>query len=104
MKRHSVPAAAIALGALLVPFAAAPSATAATPGAPIKAFEAKDPFAVKAGTCWRRIGPFQLQSQAARAASYYRSRGFRTSNVYGQGGVVSNWSNRRYFFRVFYRC
>jgi hypothetical protein len=28
--------------------------------------------------------------------------GYRTSGVWGEGGVVSSWSNRRYYFNVFY--
>lgn len=50
--------------------------------------------------CAKRMGPYQSQQAAERDAQTYRNRGYNTSNVWGEGGVVSQWSNRRYFFNV----
>ena len=50
-----------------------------------------------AGACSYRMGPFLNQDVA-------RNLGFEASGVWGQGGLYSDWSNRRYFFNVFYDC
>jgi hypothetical protein len=54
--------------------------------------------------CSQRLGPFGSISEAEAAAQLARSAGFDTSGVWGQGGIVSDWSNRRYFFNVFFPC
>jgi hypothetical protein len=59
---------------------------------------------VDAAECNRRMGPFMSEYEAGRVAQSYRSRGYGVSGVWGEGGVVSNWSNRRYFFNVFWPC
>lgn len=59
---------------------------------------------LNAAECSRRMGPFFSQSEAERAAQYYRSQGYVISGVWGEGGVVSNWSNRRYYFNIFWSC
>ena len=33
-----------------------------------------------------------------------QARGYATGPVYGEGGLYSNYSNRRWFFRVYYAC
>jgi len=55
-------------------------------------------------SCSQRMGPYQSQYAAQTAARSYQNQGYNTSGVWGQGGVVSSWSNRRYFFNVFYPC
>ena len=56
------------------------------------------------GQCYQRMGPYMSQGQAERERRVLMSQGYSTSNVWGEGGVISQWSNRRYFFNVFYRC
>jgi hypothetical protein len=50
------------------------------------------------------MGPFLTQDAAQAAAQQARYLGFEASGVWGQGGLYSDWSNRRYFFNVFYEC
>jgi hypothetical protein len=50
------------------------------------------------------MGPFLTQDAAQVAAQQARYLGFEASRVWGQGGLYSDWSNRRYFFNVFYEC
>jgi len=57
-----------------------------------------------AGACNYRMGPFLNQDAAQTAAQQARNLGFEASGVWGQGGLYSDWSNRRYFFNVFYEC
>jgi hypothetical protein len=57
-----------------------------------------------AGNCAQRMGPFTSQYAAQVQQQAYQARGYSTSGVWGEGGVVSSWSNRRYFFNVFYPC
>ncbi len=57
-----------------------------------------------ASQCNKRMGPYLTQHEAENAAQSFRNRGFETSGVWGEGGVVSHWSNRRYFFNLFYPC
>ncbi len=52
--------------------------------------------------CAQRMGPYVSITAARRAASYYRSQGYRTSGVWGEGGVIREWSTRKYYFNVFY--
>ena len=56
------------------------------------------------GQCSKRMGPYQSQYAAQQEAQAYQSQGYSTSGVWGEGGVVSSWSNRRYFFNLFYSC
>ena len=58
----------------------------------------------KADACSYRMGPFLSQDAAQAAAQQARYLGFEASGVWGQGGLYSDWSNRRYFFNVFYEC
>ena len=57
-----------------------------------------------AAGCSQRMGPFGSINEAEVAAQLARTAGYDTSGVWGQGGVVSDWSNRRYFFNVFFPC
>ena len=57
-----------------------------------------------AQVCRQRMGPYLNQFSAETAAEQARSAGYEASGVWGEGGVVSQWSNRRYFFNVFYDC
>ena len=57
-----------------------------------------------ADACSYRMGPFLTQDAAQAAAQQARYLGFEASGVWGQGGLYSDWSNRRYFFNVFYDC
>jgi hypothetical protein len=50
------------------------------------------------------MGPYLNQFSAETAAEQARNAGYEASGVWGEGGVVSQWSNRRYFFNVFYDC
>jgi hypothetical protein len=59
---------------------------------------------LNAAECSQRMGPFYTIAEAERVAYSYRTRGFGVSGVWGEGGVVSDWSNRRYFFNIFWRC
>ena len=52
--------------------------------------------------CARRAGPFASEGEAERVAQQARMAGYRTSHVWGEGGVVSSSSNRRYYFTVYY--
>lgn len=60
------------------------------------------PAATQLYQCARRAGPFASQGEAEHVAQQARMAGYRTSGVWGEGGVVSSWSNRRYYFNVFY--
>jgi hypothetical protein len=60
--------------------------------------------AADAQVCSRRMGPYVSYDAAFRAAQQARAYGYRTSGIWGEGGVVSQWSNRRYFFNVFLPC
>ena len=62
------------------------------------------PQLLSAAGCSQRVGPFTTQYEAAQAAQYYSSRGYGVSGVWGEGGVVSSWSNRRYYFNIFWNC
>lgn len=56
----------------------------------------------RARVCRKRMGPYATQRRAWQLVRRYRSRGFRTSNVWGSGGMY--YSTRGYYFNVFYRC
>ena len=56
------------------------------------------------GQCRHLMGPYNNQSTAYYYLQQARYAGYQTSDVWGQGGVVSNWSNRQYFFYVYYPC
>ncbi len=66
--------------------------------------KASDPIQIAQGQCSRRMGPYITYAAAEREAYMYRHRGYNTSGVWGEGGIVSQWSNRRWFFNLFYRC
>src|SRR6516225_3503584 len=57
-----------------------------------------------ADVCSYRSGPFLTNDAAQAAAQQARYLGFEATGVWGQGGLYSDWSNRRYFFNVFYEC
>lgn len=59
---------------------------------------------LNADTCRRTMGPYELISQAESAAQEFRNAGYETSGIWGEGGIVSSWSNRRYYFNIFYPC
>jgi hypothetical protein len=50
------------------------------------------------------MGPYLTQYAAEAAAQQVRDLGYAASGVWGEGGVISQSSNRRYFFNVFYEC
>jgi len=54
--------------------------------------------------CQRRMGPYYSIEQAETDAERARYAGYQTSGVWGEGGVISQSSNRRYFFNVFGPC
>ncbi|MGR8929953.1 MAG: hypothetical protein ACU836_04870 [Gammaproteobacteria bacterium] len=56
------------------------------------------------GQCAQKMGPYLSQSDALTAAQLFREQGYQTTGVWGEGGVISQWSNRRYYFNVFYPC
>ena len=58
----------------------------------------------QAATCNQAVGPFQSQYQAYRVLQQAQARGYETGPVYGQGGLYSDYSNRRWFFTVYYAC
>jgi hypothetical protein len=59
---------------------------------------------VRADSCELKMGPYTSQSAADLAVQQAKGIGFNTSGVWGEGGVVSQAANQRYFFNVFYRC
>jgi hypothetical protein len=50
------------------------------------------------------MGPYASPSAADLAVRLAKSIGHNTSGVWGEGAVVSQAANQRYFFNVFYRC
>ena len=59
---------------------------------------------VLAKMCTQRMGPFTSQYAAQVQQQAYQTQGYNTSGIWGEGGVVSSWTNRRYYFNVFYSC
>jgi hypothetical protein len=57
-----------------------------------------------ADSCELRMGPYGSQSAADTGVQQAKSVGYKTSSVWGEGGTVSQISNRRYFFNVFFSC
>lgn len=57
-----------------------------------------------AANCSQRVGPFTSQYAAQVRQQALQAQGYSTSGIWGQGGVVSGSTNRRYFFNVFYAC
>lgn len=57
-----------------------------------------------ADDCELRMGPYTSQSAADVAVQQAKSIGYDTSGVWGEGGIVLQISNRRYFFNVFFAC
>jgi uncharacterized protein YdeI (BOF family) len=60
--------------------------------------------AASADSCELKMGPYGSQSAADTAVQQAKSVGYNTSSVWGEGGIVSQISNRRYFFNVFFSC
>jgi len=56
----------------------------------------------RARICRKRMGPYATQRRAWQLVRRYRARGFKTSNVWGSGGLY--YGTRGYYFNVFYRC
>jgi hypothetical protein len=57
-----------------------------------------------AGVCSQRAGPFETQNAAISAQQQARYSGYGTSGIWGEGGIISDWSNRRYYFNIFFPC
>lgn len=56
------------------------------------------------GSCSARVGPYASIEGARLDMQRLRNAGYQTSQQpIGQGGIISGWSNRRYYFNVF-RC
>jgi len=95
----------VVLVLVLSPVAASVSASAGMPSVHLQSVKAvHSSFVTTVGVCSRRYGPYLLQSQAYRWMRFAQSKGYRTSQVYGIGGVISRYSNRRYYFNVYYSC
>ncbi|HEY6993748.1 MAG TPA: hypothetical protein VH397_08560 [Xanthobacteraceae bacterium] len=60
--------------------------------------------AASADDCQLQMGPYTSQSAADLAVRQAKSIGYNTSGVWGEGGIVSQISNRRYFFNVLFAC
>lgn len=60
--------------------------------------------AASADDCRFQMGPYTSQSAADVAVQQAKSIGYNTSGVWGEGGIVSQLSNRRYFFNVLFAC
>ena len=58
----------------------------------------------RADSCELKMGPYASPSAADLAVQQAKSIGYNTSGVWGEGGLVSQAANQRYFFNVFYRC
>lgn len=56
------------------------------------------------GECRKKMGPYLTEGQAKYEIQRLRTEGNSTSNAWGEGGVISDWSNRRYYFNLFYPC
>lgn len=87
--------AVLLLGTLLIPLSQ-PSYAA------LSASYLQLPASAQLYQCARRAGPFASQGEAESVAQQARMAGYRTSGVWGEDGVVSSSSNRRYYFTVFY--
>jgi hypothetical protein len=57
-----------------------------------------------ADDCQLRMGPYASQSAAELGVQQARGVGFKTSGIWGEGDVVSQIANRRYFFDVLFAC
>lgn len=57
-----------------------------------------------ANVCQQTVGPFWSQYEAEAAAQQAQMQGYQTSNVWGSDGIISDSSNRKYWFNVFYQC
>jgi len=105
MKRNVHRAAFVALATLTAPLALSQSATAAlSPGGLLSALPSVDARALQARGCSQAVGPFQTQGQAYQAMLEVQAQGYGTGPVYGQDGLYSNYSNRRWYFTVYYAC
>jgi hypothetical protein len=57
-----------------------------------------------ADDCQLRMGPYASQSAAELGVQQARGVGFKTSGIWGEGDVVPQIANRRYFFDVLFAC
>ena len=60
--------------------------------------------AASANVCQQTVGPYWSQYEAEMAAQDAQMQGYQTSGVWGSDGIISNSSNRKYWFNVFYQC
>ena len=60
--------------------------------------------AANANVCQQTVGPFWSRYEAETAAQEAQMQGYQTSDVWGSDGIISDSSNRRYWFNVFYQC
>ncbi|MEZ5829949.1 MAG: hypothetical protein R3D05_02070 [Dongiaceae bacterium] len=60
--------------------------------------------AANADVCQQTVGPFWSQYEAYQAVQQAQAQGYQTSNVWGSDGLISNSSNRKYWFNVYYPC
>ena len=60
--------------------------------------------AANANVCQQTMGPFWSQYEAEMAAQEAQMQGYQTSGVWGSDGIISDSSNRKYWFNVFYEC
>jgi hypothetical protein len=104
MKRNSNRAALVALAAILVSLTLSLPSSATVIGQQFKPSASVGGHFIQAGQCWRRVGPFQTQNQAYQMQRDAQNRGYATGPVFGEGGLYSNYSNRRWFFTVYYTC
>jgi uncharacterized protein YdeI (BOF family) len=58
----------------------------------------------RADSCELKMGPYASPSAADLAVQQAKSIGYNVSGVWGEGAVISQAANQRYFFNVFYRC
>jgi hypothetical protein len=61
-------------------------------------------LAANAGECRQLMGGYPTIYAAQMASQQAQNAGYNTSDVWGQGGVISGWQNRRWYFYVFYAC
>ena len=104
MKLNLCRAALVALGTILMPLTMSQSPNAATFGDQFKSLPSTDARLIQARSCSRKIGPFMTQYRAIQTMRQTQARGYTTGPVYGEGGLLSNYSNRRWYFTVYFAC
>jgi hypothetical protein len=60
--------------------------------------------AANADVCKQTIGPYWSQYEAEATAQEAQMQGYQTFGVWGSDGIISDASNRKYWFNVFYQC